>query len=448
MPTSPKLASVILAAGESTRMGTDKALLALPGVSHAANTFLCAAIQSLTAVSSTVVVVAGKNASVLAPIVQAQGAVLAINPEPERGQMSSLQVGLKEVLSRACDGVFVTHVDRPAAGDATIAQLKATLFAGEGAGKWAAIPEFQGKHGHPILLRRDMAEVMLQATPQASARNILHDHESRIQYVPVDDAAVVGNINTLEDYDRFAKARARPESSPMTGRAAEFVNSILRIKPRLAAFDCDGTLWSADAGESFFAWELARGGFIPDSVRRAIRARHKDYKAGKVDETVMCGEMVAMHVGMADAVLQQAAEEFVPGISSSIFPEMLALVQRLHQAGCAVWAVSSSNQWVIRAAMKEFGVPPERILATEVAVENGIITDRLVRVPSGPGKPKALADVANGPVDAAFGNSRWDTEMLAMATRGFAVNPNPDLRATARERGWTIYVPEGVKPKL
>jgi phosphoserine phosphatase len=65
----------------------------------------------------------------------------------------------------------------------------------------------------------------------------------------------------------------------------------------------------------------------------------------------------------------------------------------------------------------------------------------LIRVPSGEGKPRAIRDVINKDPDAAFGNSRWDADMLAMAHHGFAVNPNPDLETMARKRGWTIYWP-------
>jgi len=64
-------------------------------------------------------------------------------------------------------------------------------------------------------------------------------------------------------------------------------------------------------------------------------------------------------------------------------------------------------------------------------------------VPSGAGKPEALRENVGNGIDAAFGNSRWDTEMLAMARNAVAVNPNPDLETTARERNWRIYFPEG-----
>ena len=233
----------------------------------------------------------------------------------------------------------------------------------------------------------------------------------------------------------------------MTNLSSQFLDSVLRLRPLVAAFDCDGTLWSGDAGETFFDWEIKKG-IVSTDVARSIRARYADYKAGKVSEDEMCGEMVTMHRGLRESALMEAGEEFFNhSFPSQIFPEMRDLVQQLLKAGCEVWAVSSSNEWVIRAGMKHFGIPENRILATAVEVEDGIVTDRLIRIPSGPGKPKALREVVKKGVAAAFGNSRWDTEMLAMAKHGFAVNPNPDLEATARQRGWTVYFPDGTRSR-
>jgi len=226
----------------------------------------------------------------------------------------------------------------------------------------------------------------------------------------------------------------------------QFLDSILRLEPRVAAFDCDGTLWSGDAGERFFDWELKQGDIVADALDRSMRDRYAAYRRGEVDETTMCGEMVTMHKGVGESKMMSAAarffdEYFVP----QIFPEMRELVRRLQENGSEVWAVSSSNEWVIRAGMKHFGLPENRILAAKVELDGAIVSDRLIRVPSGTGKPEALRELVKKEIDAAFGNSRWDTEMLAMAKHAVAVNPNPDLEATARERGWQIYFPEAVR---
>lgn len=224
----------------------------------------------------------------------------------------------------------------------------------------------------------------------------------------------------------------------------QFVDLVLSLSPHIAAFDCDGTLWSGDAGEAFFDWEITTGVISPE-VGRAMRVRYAEYKLGRVSEKEMCGEMVTMHKGISEAAMMQAAEEFMAHVfEGKIFGEMLEVVERLRRQGCDMWVVSSSNEWVIRVGMKQFGIPETRILASKAEIESGIVTDRLVRIPSGPAKVRALREVLGGEaLDAAFGNSRWDTEMLAMTEHPFAINPNPDLESAARERGWTIYFPDG-----
>jgi HAD superfamily phosphoserine phosphatase-like hydrolase len=224
-----------------------------------------------------------------------------------------------------------------------------------------------------------------------------------------------------------------------------FIASVLTLKPQIAAFDCDGTLWSGDAGEGFFSWELKEGLVSPE-IASWMRARYADYKAGKVAEDVMCGEMVTMHRGLPEKVVQQACDAFfAESIAPNIFPEMRELVQRLRASGCDIWVVSSSNQWVIRSGMRYFGIPQNRILSAEVAVENGIIIDHLIRIPSGPGKPEALRSALQSSheprPDCAFGNAIWDREMLAMSQYAFAINPYPDLKKIALANGWTVYQP-------
>jgi len=229
-------------------------------------------------------------------------------------------------------------------------------------------------------------------------------------------------------------------SSP---KAADFVESVLALQPRIAAFDCDGTLWAGDAGEGFFDWELKQG-LLRDEIVIWARSRYADYKAGKVDEEMMCGEMVIIHRGLSEDQVQSAADQYFDEyIAGQIFPEMHDLVHRLRDSGCDIWAVSSTNEWVIRAGMKHFGITQNRILAASVRVDGGQITDQIVRIPTGEGKARALREVVQDNLDAAFGNSRWDIAMLEIARHAFAVNPNSDLEKLARKRQWTIYFPKG-----
>jgi len=90
-------------------------------------------------------------------------------------------------------------------------------------------------------------------------------------------------------------------------RTAAFIQSVLRLKPQLSVFDCDGTLWAGDAGFGFFDWELTRG-LVSDDVVRWARVRYDEYLAGKVSEDDMCAEMVTINRGLPVADVMRAAE--------------------------------------------------------------------------------------------------------------------------------------------
>src|ERR1700744_4020705 len=106
----PRLCGLILAAGASSRMGRDKALLPWPPRARDGSTLLSAAISALQPFADGVVVVVGKNADSLSPVIEARGASMVRNPSPERGQFSSLQIGLREVLAQGGDAAMMTPV--------------------------------------------------------------------------------------------------------------------------------------------------------------------------------------------------------------------------------------------------------------------------------------------------------------------------------------------------
>jgi phosphoserine phosphatase len=225
--------------------------------------------------------------------------------------------------------------------------------------------------------------------------------------------------------------------------AVHFVKKVLSQHPQIAVFDCDGTLWAGDSGEQFLYWELKRG-LLPPTVAEWIKPRYRDYQAGRVSEEDMCGEMVTIHNGLRDEDLYQAGEEFyAEKFCGAAFPEMFEITSRLRESGCQLWAVSSTNEWVVRAGARRFGIPDEHVIAASVHIEGGKATDRLKRVPSGPDKAVAIRELIGDNVDAVFGNSIHDADMLALARRAFAINPNPDLQRIAEQRGWAIYFPMG-----
>lgn len=228
--------------------------------------------------------------------------------------------------------------------------------------------------------------------------------------------------------------------------ASPFVESVLALRPKLAVFDCDGTLWSGDAGRDFFYWEMERG-IVSSDVAEAMRARYRLYELGEVGEEPMCGEMVTMNSGVPVDRLRSAGLEFFEEvISPRIFPEMQELTQRLAENSCEIWAVSSTNDWVVEAGAIRFGIPRERVLAACVHLNEGSATGRLLRVPTDELKVTAIHQLIGRPVDAVFGNSIHDQAMLEIAKHPFCINPSPDLERAAKTKNWPIFWPNGTRP--
>ncbi len=219
MPQTAGICGVILAAGESSRMGRDKALLPWPPVAEgtpAVNTFLGAMIDLLQQHSDLVIVIAGKNVDELRPVADSHGAFIAVNPAPERGQFSSIQVGLREVLNRGRDAAFLVPVDRPPVLPGTVHDLRKAFLASD-TDIWAVVPEVSRNgiavHGHPILIGREMMEQFLRAPANSTARDIEHLHQDHVLYLPVQDARVAANIDTPEQYQRLLNAEVIPVNS-------------------------------------------------------------------------------------------------------------------------------------------------------------------------------------------------------------------------------------------
>jgi HAD superfamily phosphoserine phosphatase-like hydrolase len=224
-----------------------------------------------------------------------------------------------------------------------------------------------------------------------------------------------------------------------------FIDSVLALNPQVAAFDCDGTLWFGDSGMKFLYWEIEQG-LLSTEATQSIMRRYDEYLAGRVSEDQMCGEMVQIHAGLEDRKVREFAARFAQvSVMPNFFPEMEDLVEKLRLRGCDVWAVSSTNNWVIEESVKKVGIPADRVLAVRVEIENRIATNKLGEITSGLGKARALQHALAKPLDTSFGNSMFDLEMLELARNPFAVNPNDDLRGVAEARHWRFYQPAPAK---
>jgi len=225
--------------------------------------------------------------------------------------------------------------------------------------------------------------------------------------------------------------------------ALEFHQLVFAQNPKVAVFDCDGTLWGGDSGVGFMEWSIEQG-LVSRSTADWIDTRHRAYQSGTVSESTICGEMVQIYAGLREEELRTAAVRYVQDfVPSRFFPEMVELVDELRKSGVEIWAVSSTNKWVVAEGVRALGIPEDRVLAAEVRVVDGLITPEIVDVPTDAGKASSLKRAGLARPDAVFGNSIHDLAMLEVARFPYPVNPSPALLEAAIKKGWGYFRPHG-----
>jgi len=187
-----KIAGIILSGGVSRRMGTPKALLRFQN-----ETFLDRLIGVFSAVCDPIIVVVGLHADkIKSGIERASGVLFAVNPDPERGMLSSLQCGLALVPNDAPAAMFLP-VDHPHIQLSTLETL-AIRFRQDGAS--VIVPTCGGQHGHPVCIARSLVTELLALPSDAKASDVIHRHVGQTYYVAVSDPAVVTDIDDPSAY--------------------------------------------------------------------------------------------------------------------------------------------------------------------------------------------------------------------------------------------------------
>lgn len=201
------IAGIVLAAGESSRMGTPKALLpdpdGRPFVTRIADTLTSSDIP-------TVVIVTGTHHSQIAEAVEKMRPTPRVvrNQDPSRGQLSSLLAGLDAVDTPALEAVLVTLVDVPMTSVATVRQV---IAAWRSSGARIVRPAVGERHGHPVLFDRAVFGALRAAPLAEGAKAVLRAHAGAVLNVPVEDAGCLRDVDTPEDY-RALLDGARRES--------------------------------------------------------------------------------------------------------------------------------------------------------------------------------------------------------------------------------------------
>jgi molybdenum cofactor cytidylyltransferase len=198
------LAAVILAAGESRRMGQPKALLAFPGRTTAEGR-PCTLLEHLLAVVRHPQigmrrVVLGAHAEEIRRQVPLDPECVVINHEWQRGQLTSIQVALGSLPVGATDGLLLCPVDHPMISPELVDALITAFYC---SGKLIAIPTYHGRRGHPVIFSSKLYGALLTAPPELGARAVVWEHADQIVEVPTDQEGVVLNINDPETYEQL-----------------------------------------------------------------------------------------------------------------------------------------------------------------------------------------------------------------------------------------------------
>jgi molybdenum cofactor cytidylyltransferase len=189
------LAAVILAAGESRRMGSPKALVPFRGVSFLQH-LVKATRHSRIGVTR---IVLGSGAEVIRAKLGVDPAIIVVNPEWEKGQLSSIQAAIRS-LPNGTEGMILCPVDHPLISGNLVSQLIQQF---DSSGKLIALPTFHSRRGHPVIFRAPLYADLLAASADVGARQVVWTHADQIAEVPTEEEGVVLNLN---DPDTLKKA--------------------------------------------------------------------------------------------------------------------------------------------------------------------------------------------------------------------------------------------------
>lgn len=187
-------AGIILAAGESRRMGFPKALLP-----YRNETFLDTLIGLFAGRCEPLIVVLGASSEQIRSRAS-RPATFVVNPDYARGMTTSLQCGLRMVPADA-EGVLFTLVDHPSVSLSTIDALLAPPR------PLLRVPRYGADRGHPIWFSRDLMPEFLAIPIGGAANEVVHRHRLETEFLDLDDPGIVADIDDPEAYRQLTGAR-------------------------------------------------------------------------------------------------------------------------------------------------------------------------------------------------------------------------------------------------
>ena len=193
------IAAVVLSAGESSRMGRPKALLPIDG-----QTFIERIVGALKRGGlERIVVVLGFDAEEMRKEIEHLPVEIVVNPEYQRGQLSSLQSALRHLAgANNCDGVMVHLVDHPYI-DAKLIDVMLGRFSETKS--LIVVPRHQGKRGHPVIFSRALFSELLNAPMDEGAKAVVNAHRDETLEIDTEDVGITLDIDTPELYRQYVK---------------------------------------------------------------------------------------------------------------------------------------------------------------------------------------------------------------------------------------------------
>ncbi len=190
---------IILAAGESKRMGSPKGLLDYEG-----EPFLQNQIEKLKEIGlSNFIIVLGKDLELyLEKVPLLKDCIIVTNPSPERGVFSSIQCGLSEASKLDFEGMFILPVDVPCPRKEVWILLIVGMV---DAGITVTVPEFEDKRGHPVFLSKQFSESLLSRSIDSRLDYEIREqiNKQKVKIISVKDSTITLNLNTIEEWETF-----------------------------------------------------------------------------------------------------------------------------------------------------------------------------------------------------------------------------------------------------
>lgn len=185
------LAAAILAAGESRRMGSPKALVSI----HSKTFLQCLLEATRHSRIGLTRIILGAHADEIRTKLDVGTASIVVNDRWEKGQLSSIQAAVQSLSGIATEGLLLCPVDHPLISASLVAQLISTS---DSTGKKIILPTFHGRRGHPVLFHSELYPELLAASPEVGAREVVWAHTNDVAEVPTEEEGVILNLNDPE----------------------------------------------------------------------------------------------------------------------------------------------------------------------------------------------------------------------------------------------------------